>query len=102
MHADKIVKSKFPASKSFESKDYTVVLVAKKQGLEDICRFISRTFPPPTTTSHNRVIRIGLPSQSAYEKHNQEKSPQTFAHLVNFSIGVSAVFDNHTILLFWL
>ena len=98
MHADKIVKSKFPASKSFESKDYTVVLVTKKQGLEDICRFISRTFPPPTTSSHNRVIRIGLSSQSTSEKHNQEKSPQTFVYPVN----VSAMFDNHTILLFWL
>ena len=30
------------------------------------------------------VIRVYLPSQSASEKHNQ--SPQTFAHLVNFSI----------------
>ena len=30
------------------------------------------------------VIRVYRPSQSAPEKHNQ--SPQTFAHLVNFSI----------------
>ena len=26
----------------------------------------------------------------------------TFAHLVNFHQNVSAMFDNHTILLFWL
>ena len=32
----------------------------------------------------------------------KKKSPQTFAHLVNFSKHVSAMFDNHTILLFWL
>ena len=49
------------------------------------------------------VIRVYLTSQSALEKHNQEKKcPQTFAHLVNFSNNVSAMFDNHTILLFWL
>ena len=32
----------------------------------------------------------------------KKKSPQTFAHLVNFSKNVSAMFDNRTILLFWL
>ena len=32
----------------------------------------------------------------------KKKSPETFAHLVNFSINVSATFDNHTILLLWL
>ena len=31
------------------------------------------------------VIGVCLPSQSVPKKHNQEKSPQTFAHLVNFS-----------------
>ena len=31
------------------------------------------------------MIGACLPNQSALEKHNQEKSPQTFAHLVNFS-----------------
>ena len=31
------------------------------------------------------VIVVCTPSQSASEKHIQEKSPQTFAHLVNFS-----------------
>ena len=46
------------------------------------------------------VIGVCLPSQSAREKHNQEKSPDTFAHLVNFS-NVSAMFDFHTVLLFW-
>ena len=48
------------------------------------------------------VIGVHLLSQSASEKHNREKSPQTFAHLVDFSTNVSAMFDNHTILLFWL
>ena len=43
-----------------------------------------------------------MPSQSATEKHNQEKkSPQTFTHFVNSS-NVSAMFDNHSILLFWM
>ena len=35
------------------------------------------------------MIGACLPNQSALEKHNQEKSPQTFAHLVD----VSAMFD---------
>ena len=48
------------------------------------------------------VIGVRLSSQSASEKHNQEKSPQTFAHLANFSKNVSAMFNNHTIVLFWL
>ena len=48
------------------------------------------------------VIGVCLTSQLASEKHNQEKSPQTFAHLVNLSKQVSAMFDNHTILLFSL
>ena len=48
------------------------------------------------------VIGVHLLSQSASEKHNREKSPQIFAHLVYFSTNVSAMFDNHTILLFWL
>ena len=46
--------------------------------------------------SFQDVIGICLPSQSASVKLNEEKkSPQTFAHLEN----VSAMFDNHTILL---
>ena len=32
----------------------------------------------------------------------RKQIPQTFAHLVNFSKNVSAMFDNHTILLLWL
>ena len=32
----------------------------------------------------NHVIGVCLHSQSASEKHNQEKSPHTFAHFVNF------------------
>ena len=44
------------------------------------------------------VIEVCLSNQSASEKH--KKSPQTFAHLVHFSKNVSAMFDNHTILLF--
>ena len=53
-----------------------------------------------STTNH--VIRDSLLNQSASRKHNQEKSPQTFANLVNFSKNVSATFNNHTILLFLL
>ena len=45
------------------------------------------------------VIGVFLASQSASQKHNKEKkSPQTFAHLVNFSKNVSATFDNHVIM----
>ena len=33
----------------------------------------------------HHVIGVCLPSQSAPEKHNQEKSPQTFAHCFKFS-----------------
>ena len=44
-----------------------------------------------------RVIGVCLLSQS--EKHNQEKTPYTYAHLVNFSTNVSAMFDNHTMLM---
>ena len=44
------------------------------------------------------MIGVSLLSQSATEKHNQEKSPQTFAHFENFFTNVSAMFDNHTIL----
>ena len=33
---------------------------------------------------------------------SRKKSPQTFAHPENFSKNVSMMFDNHTILLFWL
>ena len=36
-------------------------------------------------SASNHVIRVCLLSQSALEKHNQEKSPQTFAHLVHLS-----------------
>ena len=36
-------------------------------------------------SSKKHVTRVCVLSQSAYEKHNQEKSPQTFAHFVNFS-----------------
>ena len=37
-----------------------------------------------------------MPSQSASNKHNQEKVPQTFATIVNYSKNVSVMFDNHT------
>ena len=40
------------------------------------------------------VIRVRLFSQSASENHNQEKkSPQTFAHLMNFSKNVLAIVE---------
>ena len=43
-------------------------------------------------------MEVCLLSQSAPEKHNQEKKKaHTFVHLVNLFM-----FDNHTILLFWL
>ena len=57
---------------------------------------------PLTTMFH---LESQLFSQSASEKRNQENSPQTFAYLVDFSTkknSVSAMFDNHTILSFWL
>ena len=43
----------------------------------------------------HHVTGACLPSQSASEMHNQEKSPQTFTRLVNFSKNMSAMFDNH-------
>ena len=46
------------------------------------------------------MIGFCLASQSAPEKRNQGKHPQTFAPFLNFSKNVSPVFDNHTILLF--
>ena len=36
------------------------------------------------------------------QSRKKKKSSHTFAHLVNFSKIVSSMFDNHTILLFWL
>ena len=60
---------------------------------KDSCREIPRMLPAVTTM----LIGVFSPSQSASKKHNQvKKSPQTFAHLVNFS---NTVFDNHTIIL---
>ena len=44
------------------------------------------------------VIRVRLPSQSAPGKHNK-KSPQSFAHLMNYSTNVSAMFGNHKIVI---
>ena len=43
-------------------------------------------------------IWVCLFSRSAFEKHNQGKSPQTFAHLKNFSWMVSAMFDHYTMI----
>ena len=44
---------------------------------------------------HSHVIGVCLLSQSASEKYNREKkSPQTFAHLVNFSKNVFATLPN--------
>ena len=40
--------------------------------------------------SNIHVIAVCLPSQSASRKHSQEKSPQSFAHLVNFYKNMSA------------
>ena len=37
---------------------------------------------------------------SIQKAQSRKKSPQTFAHLVNFSKNASVMFDNHTILLF--
>ena len=50
----------------------------------------------------NHVIGDRLPAQpiSIRKAQSRKKSPQTFAHLMNFSNNVSAMFDNHTILLF--
>ena len=46
-----------------------------------------------------------VPTQpiSTRKAQSRKRSPHTFAHFVNFSDkNVSAIFDNHTILLFWL
>ena len=45
-----------------------------------------------TTCISFHVTGVCLPNQSAAEKHNQEKSPHSFAHLVNFSKHVSTMF----------
>ena len=37
---------------------------------------------------------------SIQKAQSRKKSPQTFAHLMNFSKNASVKFDNHTILLF--
>ena len=43
---------------------------------------------------------VCLPSQSASEKHNQEKSPCTFAHLVNFKTKcVCHVWSSYTLVI---
>ena len=39
---------------------------------------------------------------SIWKAQSRKRSPQTFEHLANFSKNVSAMFDNRTILLFWL
>ena len=49
--------------------------------------------------SHH-MIGVCLPSQSASGKHNQEqKAHKTFAHLMNFSKQMSAMIDNHTLVI---
>ena len=50
-----------------------------------------------TACAHSTWSEIVWPANQ-----NQEKSPQAFAHLVNFSKNVSAMFYNQKILLFWL
>ena len=50
----------------------------------------------------NHVIGVWLTSQSASEKHNQEKKPTNLCALGEFLKKMSAMFDDHTISLFWL
>ena len=45
---------------------------------------------------------IGVLSQSAPEKHNQGKKPINLCAPREFLQNVSAIFENHTILLFWI
>ena len=53
--------------------------------------------------SNSHVTRVYLPGQSAPEKHNEgNKSPQTFAHLMNFSKMCLPCFLIMQILLFGL
>ena len=57
------------------------------------------------TDTHSRTVaHNGTPAQpiSTQKAQSRKKNPQTFAHPVNFSKNLSAMFDNHTILLFWL
>ena len=49
-----------------------------------------------TVLEQKKEVQQVITSQSASRK----RSPQTFAHLVNFSENVSAMFDNHAIMLF--
>ena len=48
------------------------------------------------------VSGVCLPSQSAVLKYNQEKTPIRLCAPREFLKNVSAMFDNHTILLLWL
>ena len=45
---------------------------------------------------------LSCPANQHPKSTIKKKSPRTFAHLVNSSQNVSFMFDNHTILLFWL
>ena len=47
------------------------------------------------------VITVSAQTISIRKAQSRQR-PQTFAHLVNVSKNVSAMFNNHTILLFWL
>ena len=52
-----------------------------------------------TCVIYYHVIGVFLTSQSASEKHNQDKSPQTLAQLVNFSKNVSAMLSCNLVIL---
>ena len=51
-------------------------------------------------TETNHVMSLSAQPISIRKAQSRKKSPQTFAHLVNFSRNVSAIFDNDTILIF--
>ena len=53
------------------------------------CPMLEEEFSPRDRSLAAQPISI--------RKHNQEKSPQTLAHLVNFSKNMSDMFDDHTI-----
>ena len=53
---------------------------------------------PPFRERSSTWSEFGCPANQHPKSTVKKNSPQTFAHLVNFSKNVSAMFDNHTIL----
>ena len=72
------------------------MLSAEGLHMTKILYLISQHFLPNISHPNKQPRDQSLPVS---QMHHQEKSPQTFAHLMNFSKNVSATFDNHTVLL---